>query len=215
VDHKKVVERFHRNERVEMLSDGVFAIVVTLLVLELRVPAIAHERSSSELLAALLAMKTKFIGFTLSFVFVINLWFSHTVLFRVFTKIDNVMLWLNNLLLLIICFIPFPTALVGEYPGNVVGLLLFGIPWLLIPIIFFALGSYARDKKFLTPLLDPHRFAQVRKATISYIPVVTANMVLTFWSTTLAFYIYMVLLVAGIVLGFRVRLVRSEAEELN
>jgi len=215
VDHRKMVERFHRNERVEMLSDGVFAIVVTLLVLELRVPHIEHGSSTTEMLEALYGMRAKLVSFVLSFVFVINLWFSHTVLFRIFIKIDNVMLWLNNLLLLIICFIPFPTAMIGEYPQNVAGMILFGIPWILIPLIFYTLGSYARAKKNLTPLLDHQRFIQVRKATLMYIPVVLGNMLISIFNTNLAFCIYIFLLVLGIILGFRVRLVRVEAEELE
>jgi len=204
-----------RNERVEMLSDGVFAIVVTLLVLELRVPHIEHGSSTTEMLEALYGMRAKLVSFVLSFVFVINLWFSHTVLFRIFIKIDNVMLWLNNLLLLIICFIPFPTAMIGEYPQNVAGMILFGIPWILIPLIFYTLGSYARAKKNLTPLLDHQRFIQVRKATLMYIPVVLGNMLISIFNTNLAFCIYIFLLVLGIILGFRVRLVRVEAEELE
>src|SRR4051794_30018567 len=102
MDNYRFLEKFHRNERVEMLSDGVFAIVVTLLVLDLHVPSLPEHATGHDLWLALLAMKNRFFSFVLSFVFVINLWFTHNVLFKLFVKIDNTILWLNNFFLLLV-----------------------------------------------------------------------------------------------------------------
>src|SRR5438309_1211223 len=101
------LDRFHRNERVITLSDGVFSIVMTLLVLELRIPKMAPDIGTADMWHALVEIKAKLIGFLLSFLFVASLWFSHNQLFKLFDKVDNTMLWFNIFLLLVVCFIPF------------------------------------------------------------------------------------------------------------
>ncbi|MFN8144266.1 MAG: TMEM175 family protein [Bacteroidia bacterium] len=212
MDHKNFLEKFYKNERVEMLSDGVFAIVVTLLILELRVPQLSESHSPDALWIELLKMKSKFISFILSFLFVINLWFSHNVLFRVFVRVDNVMLWLNNLFLLVVCFVPFPTGLIGEYPDSSVAMILFGIPWVLIPVLVYSLGTYAMKKKHLSPLVDMKRYNENSKAVLSFIPIAIIPLLISLKYPEVSFVIYMILLVAGIVLGFRVRLIKGEIE---
>ena len=64
------LDKFHRNERVIFLSDGVFAIVLTLLVLELHVPHLPEDVSANELWHAVLALKPNFLSFLLSFMFI-------------------------------------------------------------------------------------------------------------------------------------------------
>src|SRR5438270_12326955 len=137
------LDRFHRNERLISLSDGVFAIVLTLLVLELRVPQLKDHNSAAALWEALTAIRSKLVSFLLSFLFVASVWFSHNQLFKLFDKVDNAMLWYNNLLLLVVCFIPFPTALIGEYPRNPVGITLLGSVWILVPLLIYIIGSRA------------------------------------------------------------------------
>ena len=101
--HKEnFLDRFHSNERIIGLSDGVFAIVLTLLVLELRVPHLPEHATAAELWNALYGIKNKIIGFLLSFLFIASLWFSHNQLFKLFDKIDNPMLWYNNFFLAVI-----------------------------------------------------------------------------------------------------------------
>src|SRR6478672_1107829 len=112
MEEEQFVERFHRNERLIGLSDGVFSIVLTLLVLELRIPEFQHHPSASDLWHALGGISARIISFLLSFLFIASLWFTHNQLFKLFHRVDNAMLWFNNLLLLVICFIPFPTALI-------------------------------------------------------------------------------------------------------
>src|SRR4051794_36979957 len=98
------LDRFHRNERLVSLSDGVFAIVLTLLVLELRVPQLGEHADAAAMWQALKAIQSKFAGFLLSFLFVSSVWFSHNQMFKLFDKVDDAMLWYNNFLLLVVCF---------------------------------------------------------------------------------------------------------------
>ena len=213
MDRNKFLEKFHRNERVEMLSDGVFAIVLTLLVLELHVPQLGENPGNKQMLLSLFAMRSKILSFLLSFVFVASLWFSHTVFFRLLIKIDNGILWLNNFFLLIVCFIPFPTALTGEYPSSTIAMILFGVPWLLVPLFFYSMGTYSLKKGYVSPLVDLKQFKAIRQTIILFIPMSMVPMILSLISPVISLIIYIGMSIGGIMLGFKVRLIKNETSE--
>lgn len=101
--------------RIEALSDGVFAIVMTLLVIELAVPVVSEARIAAELGPALLAMWTKFLAFGISFLILGVFWFNHHLYFQFIKRSDSRFAWLNVLFLTPISLMPFSTALIGEY----------------------------------------------------------------------------------------------------
>jgi TMEM175 potassium channel family protein len=113
--------------RLEALSDGVFAIVVTLLVLEIKVPHIAAHDSLSELAGVLWELAPKFVSWVISFVTVCVIWLNHHRLFKLMSQIDNGLFWWNANLLLWTSFIPFPTALMGDYPHNKLAVSFYGL----------------------------------------------------------------------------------------
>jgi uncharacterized membrane protein len=96
-------------ERVKAFSDAVFAIIITLLVLDLRVP----EYEPGELWAALAARWPAYLAFTVSFVYVGALWLNHHALFRHIAHVDLGLQWLNLALLLGTVVIPFPTSVLA------------------------------------------------------------------------------------------------------
>ena len=91
--------------RVEAFSDGVFAIAITLLILEIRVPHVAHG-----LWAGLLALWPSYVAFLLSFVVILIEWVNHHELLRNVQGVSYPFLFANGLLLLTVTFVPFPTA---------------------------------------------------------------------------------------------------------
>ncbi len=115
-----LLDRFRRGElrltRIEAFSDGGFAIIVTLLVLELKVPALKDHASVSELAHHLLEALPKFVSWLISFVIVCKFWLNHHHILGLARHANYAMVWLNSLFLLGQSFIPFPTALAGEYP---------------------------------------------------------------------------------------------------
>ena len=129
--------------RVEAFSDGVFAIILTLLVLELRVPAIADHASLSEYAAAMAPLVPKVVSFVVTFGTICTHWVSHHRFFRQFERITLGLVWLNNLLLLWLCFLPFPTALLGDHPTDQFPILLYGMNSLLVALTFGLLRYYA------------------------------------------------------------------------
>jgi uncharacterized membrane protein len=93
--------------RLDAFSDGVFAIAITLLVLELRVP-------DGDLLHGLAALWPKYLSFALSFVTILIMWVNHHGLFLALRKSDAHILFTNGFLLLFVTFVPFPTAVLGD-----------------------------------------------------------------------------------------------------
>jgi uncharacterized membrane protein len=99
--------------RLLALSDGVFAIAITLLVLEIRVPEVEHG-----LFDALLDLWPSYLSYVMSFVVIGIMWAQHHGLFRHITRADHVFLLINVLFLMWLAFVPFPTGLVAEYLDN-------------------------------------------------------------------------------------------------
>jgi uncharacterized membrane protein len=157
---------------VEALSDGVFAIVITLLVLEMRVPHVDGPASVDALARALLALLPKFLAWVVSFVTVCVIWVNHHRLFRQVTRIDHVLFWRNANLLLWTSFIPFPTALLGDYPGNPLAASLYGAVMALMALAFV----FLRRRMLAVPGLlieeaDPDAFRRGTVASILVGPV--------------------------------------------
>jgi uncharacterized membrane protein len=129
--------------RIEAFSDGVFAIVITLLVLEIHVPSVQGKDISAALAHNLLALTPKFLTYILSFVLVCIWWVAHHHLFHVLRRSDRGLLWLNSLFLLWLAFIPFPTALMGDFPGERIAVMGYGTVSTLAGISFTCMRYYA------------------------------------------------------------------------
>ena len=113
--------------RIEAFSDGVFAIVMTLLVFELKVPEMVSGAADIALLDALVKLWPKLLSFVLSFVIVGIYWVAHHHIFHYISRTDRTLLWLNNLFLMFVAFIPFPTALMGTYIGVPIAVVPYGL----------------------------------------------------------------------------------------
>ena len=102
-------------QRIEAFSDGVFAIAITLLILEIRLPPGEKFPTNIALLSAIGALWPSFLAFILSFVVVLMIWINHRELFRLVRGVDHKLMWANGSLLLMVVFVPFPTAVLAQY----------------------------------------------------------------------------------------------------
>src|ERR671939_1894780 len=132
-------ERDSRLDRLLALADGVFAISLTLLAIELALPEAAADLHGQALLSALLGMWPKLLSYVTSFTMIAVFWQAHHRLFLQVRRYDGILLWLVFLQLGCIAFFPFPTAVVGEHVGNPVAqefyyatLLVNGLVWALV-----------------------------------------------------------------------------------
>lgn len=136
--------------RVEAFSDGVFAIILTLLVLELHVPNIEEHSNLGQYALAMTPLIPKIVSFVLTFGMICIHWVSHHYFFVHLRRVTIGLVWLNNLLLLWICFLPFPTAMFGDHPTDQFPILLYAVDSLLCALTFYALRSYATSAKLFT-----------------------------------------------------------------
>jgi uncharacterized membrane protein len=128
--------------RVEAFSDGVFAIAITLLVLNLKVPS----GSAGHLGEALAAQWPTYAAFLLSFAFIGIMWVNHHRLFNHIRRSDNGLLFLNLLLLLGITVVPFPTALLAAHYGTAnrtVAAAVFNGTYVVLAVFFNVLWHHA------------------------------------------------------------------------
>ena len=100
--------------RIEAFSDGVFAIAITLLILEIKIPA----AGSGELSVQLLRQWPSYFAFVFSFAFIGIMWINHHRLFTHIKRSNNALLFLNLLLLLGVTAVPFPTAVLAQHLGQ-------------------------------------------------------------------------------------------------
>src|SRR5258708_3986886 len=129
--------------RLLAFSDGVFAIAITLLVLSIPVPEIPRgPDQSARLAAALFELRPQLLGFGLSFILVGAQWMAHHQMLRQLTFSDTRVLWLNLLILLGICLVPFATSLLVNYGDTAAGAIAYGSWQLLIGLSFMAMRTY-------------------------------------------------------------------------
>jgi uncharacterized membrane protein len=100
--------------RIEAFSDGVFAIAITLLILEIKIPGVG----SGDLSRQLLRQWPSYVAFVISFAFIGIMWINHHRLFTHIKRSNNVLLFLNLLLLLGVTAVPFPTAVLAQHFGQ-------------------------------------------------------------------------------------------------
>ena len=103
------------NTRLEAFCDGVFAIALTLLVIEIKIPASEGIGTTRELWLALRHLGPSIFAFVLSFAIILITWVNHHRFFRIVNKSSGSFVYANGFLLLTVVFMPFPTRLVGEY----------------------------------------------------------------------------------------------------
>ena len=101
--------------RVEAFSDGVFAIAITLLILEIKVPKMDIHMTNSQLFNSLINLWPSYFAFLLSFTAVLIMWINHHGFFKYLKAINSRFLYANGFLLLMVTFIPFPTAVLAEH----------------------------------------------------------------------------------------------------
>jgi uncharacterized membrane protein len=98
--------------RIEAFSDGVFAIAITLLIIEIGVP---HVVGTESLFEKLVELWPSYLGYAISFLVIGTVWANHHNRFRLISRSDHILLFLNIVFLMCVAFIPFPTALLADY----------------------------------------------------------------------------------------------------
>jgi uncharacterized membrane protein len=133
--------------RVEAFSDGIFAIAITLLVLQVAVPDPERTGHGTYLLRALLQLWPSYLGYLISFVTIGIMWVNHHSMFLLIQRTDRYFLLLCVVFLMFIAFLPFPTALMAEYlsqpQGRRLAVAVYSASFVCIALAYNALWWYA------------------------------------------------------------------------
>lgn len=153
--------------RLEAFSDGVIAIIITILVLEIKVPHIEGEINSAALLTSLLKILPKFLSWALSFYMVLIMWVNHHRIFNDIKQTDGGLLWVNGLLLFWMSFVPFPTAFMGDYFTYPAAMSFFGLCLTMLGFSFYILRSYLlRKKELLKEAVELENFKRLKMLSL-------------------------------------------------
>ena len=105
-------------ERLIFFSDAVFAIAITLLALEIRLPDTDKLLTKTQLASQLAGMWHEYLAYILSFLVIGTFWMAHHRKYRYIIRYDNRLLFLNLMMLMVIAFIPFPSSIISKYPDR-------------------------------------------------------------------------------------------------
>lgn len=150
-------------ERIVFFSDAVFAIAITLLALEIRLPENITHAGNGELLQSLASIWPKYLGYIVSFLSIGNFWVIHHRQYHYIERYNTHLMFINLLVLMSVAFIPFPTSVISEN-GNRTATILYALNASLIGILSTVLWIYASYKhRLVAPDME---YAVVRRGVI-------------------------------------------------
>lgn len=172
--------------RLEAFSDGVFAVAITLLILDVR-PTPGNTTTLEALRNALPQM----LSFLLSFVIVGVYWVAHHSMLHFVRAVDRRLLWLNLLLLLVIVFIPYPASLLGQHPGDPLAVMIYGVNLVLVNGFGTVLWLYATSKEAFVVPEFPRQFRRFT-AMIHAAPIVVYGIAIAIapWNVWVSLVLY-------------------------
>jgi len=197
------------NARIEAFSDGVFAIAITLLILEIKVPSRESIHSINDLWNQLYQLWPSYFAFLLSFGIILVSWVNHHYLFNALDKSSRAFLYANGFLLLTITFMPFPTALLAEYIGTefakpAIAFYCFGgvvnsIGWILL------LRTVLKPKLLINNSMNADTIQGISRTTKLGFLVYAVSTGLAFWIPTLALILNLLLWIVWITLSINTK----------
>ncbi len=179
------------SRRVEALTDGVFAIAMTLLILDLNVGDFPHISSSADLWHALTDMSTGFAGFVISFLMLGSMWAVHTRQFEYVKAVDRHAVMINTLRLLTVVVMPLTTSIATSYPDVLLGKIILPLNFLALTIVSYWQWEYtaADENRLHKPMsVEDRRYAKFRNLSIIGLAVLT--LLLSCFFGTLAFLVF-------------------------
>jgi len=152
-----------RTQRIEGLTDGIFAIAMTLLVIDLRLPELGQAFTDGTFWQAVSGLASHFLSFALSFVILGILWIGHHNQMHYIRKADRGFLWLNIVFFMFISLVPFSASVLAAASGLRLASVLYALNLMAAGIVLNAIWQYALRHDLVEEKLDP---GLVRMVTI-------------------------------------------------
>src|SRR5438105_1325766 len=177
--------------RFEALVDGIFAVALTLLVLDIKLPENIAYPTDAALWLRLTSLERHFVIYPISFAVIAMYWISHHIQFHFVRYIDRRLIWINLLYMLLISFLPFATDLIGDNQDLMLPCEIYGATLLSINATsYLSLDYLSRHPYLSSPELNATvvRLIKTRIAVLSLVPL--ASMLVAFYSTHASIYVY-------------------------
>lgn len=187
-EEKKIL--FSKN-RIENLCDGIFAITMTLIILELKTPEnIPHNLVKEELPSYLLRLIPQAEAYAISFIILAIFWLRHLIHFKFLNNVNRQVLGINIVFLLFIGFIPFSVGIVMRYYGHLVPTIIYITNLLIISIILHFHWQYIYKEDELLNISEDDReyFSKFKFLSIIPIFIFIIALVIAFFNVRAAFY---------------------------
>jgi uncharacterized membrane protein len=187
--------------RIEALADGIFAVAMTLLVLDIKMPDTVTYATDAELWQRLSGLEHAIATYAISFVTLSVFWVAHHFHFHFVARTDRGLLWINLFLLLSITLVPFTTDLVGDNVHLRLPALLYGANLLLISAANLGQLEYVRRHPHLATSEFDGAVGVLRRRAAWFVVIPLLSMATAFYSPRLALYLYLTLPLIQIVPG--------------
>ena len=191
--------------RLEMFSDGVFAIAITLLILEIKVPPIDSIHSVNDLVRALVHLWPSYFAFFYSFGGILIQWILHHNTFNHLNKASRTFLYTNGFLLFTIVFFPFPTALLAEYINTeyaMPAIVFYGIASIFNSLAWFLfIRSINKPKRLLNDAFSHEEYNKLKTANYFSLIIYSSTALMAIWLPYTALIISVALWVVWIYLS--------------
>jgi uncharacterized membrane protein len=179
--------------RIETLVDGIFAIAMTLLVLDLAVPDLNGPLSNLIIQNTLYDLLPSFISLVVSFVLLAMFWNIHHRIYSQIKSVNGTLLWINMIWLLFIVLVPFSASLNGDYSEYTISNVIFNINMIGIAVVLFLNVYIINRSDFLHENADMAQLKSSEKATILFIIIALMALILSFITPTWCNLVYLLI----------------------
>jgi uncharacterized membrane protein len=177
--------------RIETLTDGVFAIVMTILVLEITVPQISHSEATIELPKQLLKLSSVILSYGTSFIILGLFWIAHDYQFHYVKRANRIFLWITIFYLMFIAFVPFSTSLIGEYGDQQISIIIYAVNISIIGFWEYIRWKYAtKDHHLVDSDLDPTFITKMSRRFLLGPTIYLIAVAISFVSTQLSLVLF-------------------------
>jgi uncharacterized membrane protein len=180
--------------RFNAFTDGVMVVSMTLLILNVQLPDNVRELDGPGLLRALRDVWPNYVGYFLSFLVIAQYWIGYTDYFGGLKKVDNGFVWLTTLLLLVVGFVPFVTAVLSKNSGWL-PIALYACAMMAISALLIAMSLYARRKGLIDPQHPDGPWWREVAPWLQIIVVFGLSIVIAPWNPLLAKFVWFLLAV--------------------
>src|SRR4051812_18484249 len=181
--------------RIEALSDGIFAIVMTLLILEFHVPNLPVNAPNVEVAPALVALWPKFVSYLITFVSLGFFWVGHHMMYHGIRRADRTLLWLNIFFFMFVSLLPFSTSVLNAFREAFIAPFIFGANLAVIGWLLFFQWAYVNSQPDMLASFVTAEYCKTIRSRIVIVPIATTFTVfICFWSVEISLAIYLLLL---------------------